>query len=134
MFDEMIAPAMAERIRYTRQFTDGYFFHHSCGSVFNLIPSLLEIGVDILNPIQPLARNMEAARLKDAYGDRLTFWGGIDTQELLVKGSPREVAAQVRRTIGDMKGTGYVLAPAHTLQRDVPAANVVAIYRPDLID
>ena len=75
MFDEMIAPAMAERIRYTRQFTDGYFFHHSCGSVFNLIPSLLEIGVDILNPIQPLARNMEAARLKDAYGDRLAPGG-----------------------------------------------------------
>lgn len=133
MFDEMIAPAMAERIRYTREFTDGYFFHHTCGSVFNLIPSLIEIGVDILNPIQPLARNMEAARLKESYGNQLTFWGGIDTQELLVKGTPQAVSAQVRRTIDDMKGTGYVLAPAHTLQKDVPAANVIAIYRPELL-
>lgn len=129
MFDEMIKPYYKERIDYTRKFTNAYYFHHTCGSVYPLIPYLIEAGVDILNPIQPGARNMEPARLKNAYGNRITFWGGIDTQQILPYGTEAEVEAKVFEVLGDMsKNGGYVLAPAHNIQPDVPAENIVAIY------
>ncbi|WP_310602307.1 uroporphyrinogen decarboxylase family protein, partial [Anaerosporobacter sp.] len=111
------------------QLTRAYFFQHTCGSVFALIPSLIKMGVDSLSPIQPLARDMEAAKLKQAYGEQLVFWGGIDTQQLLTQGSEEDVKKNVLKVLADMKHTGYVLAPAHTLQQDVPAKNVIAMYR-----
>lgn len=128
MFEELVQPFFAERIRYTREFTDAFYFHHTCGSVFALIPNLIAAGVDILNPIQPGARDMEPARLKEAYGNRLVFWGGVDTQRLLPHGSPGEVRAAARRVVGEMGGTGYVLAPAHNIQPDVPARNILAMF------
>ena len=129
MFDELVAPYMKERIRYTKAFTDAYFQHHTCGSVFRLIPSLIDCGVDILNPIQPNAFEMEPERLKSEYGGQISFWGGIDTQDLLVNGSPEQVKAEVERILA-VFGTdgGYILSPAHCIQEDVPARNVIAIY------
>ena len=129
MFDELVLPYMKERIRYTKTFTDAYFQHHTCGSVFRLIPSLIECGVDILNPIQPNAFEMDPGRLKAEYGDRISFWGGIDTQDLLVNDPPERVSGEVRRILS-IFGTdgGYILSPAHCIQDDVPARNVVAIY------
>ena len=122
MFDELIAPYFKERIAYTKQFTDAYFFHHTCGSVYKLIGSLIDCGVEILNPIQPTAADMEPAKLHAAFGDRIAFWGGIDTQELLVNGSPDDVRAAVSGVIRamDAHNGGYILAPAHCIQDDVP--------------
>ena len=130
MFDELVAPYMKERIRYTKTFTDAYFQHHTCGSVFRLIPSLIDCGVDILNPIQPNAFEMEPERLKAEYGDKMSFWGGIDTQELLVNGSPEQVKEETRRILA-IFGTdgGYILSPAHCIQDDVPAENIIAVYQ-----
>ena len=129
MFDELIAPYMKERIRYTKTFTKAYYQHHTCGSIFRLIPSLANCGVDILNPIQPNAFEMEPERLKSEYGSQMSFWGGIDTQDLLVNGSPEQVREEVARILS-IFGTdgGYILSPAHCIQEDVPAENVVAIY------
>ena len=127
MFDELVAPYMRERIRYTKTFTDAFFQHHTCGSVFELIPSLIDCGVDIINPIQPNAHNMEPERLQAEYGGQVAFWGGIDTQDLLVNGTPEQVRAEVRRIL-DIFGTGYILSPAHCIQDDVPPENVIAIY------
>lgn len=130
MFESMIKPYYAERIRYTREFTDACFFHHTCGSVFSLIPHLIDAGVELLNPIQPGARDMEPEKLKQAYGEQLTFWGGIDTQHILPAGSPAEVKQEVRRILEIMGGQGgYILAPAHNLQPDVPPENIAALFQ-----
>jgi len=97
--------------------------------VYALIPDLMDAGVDILNPIQPGAKDMEPGKLKRAFGDRLTFMGGVDTQHLLPEGSPEEVREGVTALLRDMASDGgFILAPAHIIQPDVPVANISAIY------
>lgn len=129
MFDSLVKPYLKERVAHTKLYTDAFYKHHTCGSVHNLIPSLIDCGVDILNPIQPGVYMMEPERLKRDFGGRIAFWGGVDTQHLLPRGSVAEVKAEVRRILGIMAGGGYILSPAHTIQDDVPAENVIAIYR-----
>ena len=130
MFQECIKPYLKERIAYTRQYTDAFYKHHTCGSVHNFIPDLIDCGVDILNPIQPGVYMMECERLKADYGDRITFWGGIDTQHLLPEGSEEDVQKEVAHILSVMGDRGgYILSPAHTIQYDVPARNLIAIYR-----
>jgi len=129
MFRELIVPYFAERVRHMREYTKAHFFHHTCGSVFELIPDLMSLGVEILNPIQPHTTNMEPDRLKRAYGDRLTFWGGVDTQHLLPHGTPEEVWTQTRGLMDVLgKQGGHILSAAHCLQEDVPLKNVLAMY------
>jgi uroporphyrinogen decarboxylase len=99
---------------------------HSCGNIARLIPSLIEMGLDVLNPIQPEA--MDIAALKHDFGDRLTFWGGISTQKTLPFGTPAEVREEsrtVRNLLG--KSGGYILGPSQSIQGDVPTANVLAL-------
>jgi uroporphyrinogen decarboxylase len=129
MFRELIAPYLSERIAYTKKFTGAFYQHHTCGSVYSLIPDLIKCGIDIINPIQPGTFMMEPDRLKQDYGAKLSFWGGIDTQNLLPYGSVDDVKAEVSRILAIM-GTdgGYILSPAHCIQQDVPAANIAAIY------
>ena len=128
-FRELIAPMYKKRIALTKQLTKGYYFHHTCGSVFRLMDQFIEVGIDIQNPIQPGAFEMEPERLKAAYGDRLTFWGGIDEQQLLTHGTPEQVRAEVQRILSILwVDGGYVLSPSHNLQVDVPPENVVAMY------
>jgi uroporphyrinogen decarboxylase len=129
MFKNMIAPYFTERIAYTKKHTDAFYQHHTCGSVYSLIPALIDCGIDILNPIQPGTYMMEPERLKKDYGDRISFWGGIDTQNLLPHGSPGDVEATVARILSIMgPNGGYILSPAHCIQQDVPAANIAAIF------
>ena len=128
MFESLIKPYFAERIRYTKQFTDAAYFHHSCGSIFPIIPHLIDAGVDILNPIQPGVRDMEPAKLKTAYGEKLVFHGGIDTQHLIRNGTPESVSRGVVDVLGAMRDSGYMLAPAHNIQDDVPAENIIAMF------
>ncbi len=103
--------------------------YHSCGSILPIIPDLIEIGLDILNPIQPNAAGMDAKFLKDTYGDQLSFFGGIDIQNLLPNGSPEEVKSVVKEkaTLLGKRG-GYILAPAHNIQPDTPLNNIFALY------
>jgi len=102
--------------------------YHSCGAVTPMIDDLIEIGVDALNPIQVTAHGMEPAGLKEHYGRRIAFWGGISTQGVLPFGSPDEVRAEVRQTI-DCLGHdgGYVLNSVHNIQNDVPVENIIAM-------
>lgn len=100
---------------------------HSCGCVADFLGDLVEIGLDVLEPVQP-CNDLEA--LKRQYGDRLTFWGGIDTQKLLPFGTPDEVrqgAARVIRTLG--KGGGHIIGPSQDIMADVPLANVAALLQ-----
>jgi uroporphyrinogen decarboxylase len=105
-------------------------FYHSCGNVRPLIADLVEMGVDILNPVQVSADGMgDTAALKAQWGDALTFWGGIDTQAVLPRGSTGEVRREVMRRLDDLAtGGGYVLAPVHDVQPEVPPANLCAMF------
>ncbi len=102
---------------------------HSCGSILPIIPDFIEIGLDILNPIQPLAHGMDPVFLKNTYGKDLTFFGGIDVQNLLPYGDSQSIREEVRRRIDILGiGGGYIVAPAHNIQPDTPVENVLAFF------
>jgi uroporphyrinogen decarboxylase len=102
--------------------------HHSCGSVYDIIPDLIELGADIIHPIQALAANMEPQKLKDAFGDRVSFCGGVDAQYLLVKGKPddiRQKANELKRIFP----SGLIISPSHeAILPDIPPANIEALF------
>ncbi len=127
MFAEMIAPWFRERIRFTKETANCYYWHHSCGAIFELLDQLIDYGVDILNPIQTSAAGMNPADLKQTYGDRLIFWGAMDVQIFLPSATPDEVRAKTRELI-DVLGRdgGYVMAPGHEIGTDIPYENIVA--------
>lgn len=102
---------------------------HSCGSIRPIIPDLIEIGADILDPIQVRAKDMEISELASEFGGRIVFHGGVDTQYILPRGSEHEVRAEVRRIIKcfEDKG-GYVLCGSQDYIDDIPVENIVAIY------
>jgi uroporphyrinogen decarboxylase len=107
--------------------------YHCDGSIFKLIPDLMEMGVTLLNPIQVNAKDMSAANLKQAFGEKLSFHGGVDIVNLLPKGTEDEVRAGIRSLVQTLgQGGGYILAPSHHLQGDTPLANVLAMYETDL--
>jgi uroporphyrinogen decarboxylase len=131
MWREFVKPYFRERIAYTAQFTDAVYLHHSCGSIFDIIPDLAEIGVGILNPIQPVA-HMAPERLKAAYGDRIVFHGGLDTQEVLPSADPQTIDAAVAKLLAAMApqtSGGYIFAAAHNLQADVVPSAVSRMFR-----
>jgi uroporphyrinogen decarboxylase len=107
-----------------------FLFLHSCGAIRELIPDLIEVGVDILNPVQVNAPGMDSLALKLDFGDSLTFWGGgVDTQTVLPYGSPEEVRDEVKMRIDHLApGGGFVFAPVHNIQTGVPPENVVAMW------
>lgn len=130
MFREMIKPYFKERIQYTKKFTKAAFLHHSCGNVYSLIPDLIEAGVEILNPIQPVNEQMSPESLKKSYGNIVCFHGGIDTQKLLPFGNKQDIAEEVKKTIRIMgENGGYIFAAAHNLQGDVPPENIEIMFR-----
>jgi uroporphyrinogen decarboxylase len=125
IYDKFIKKCHKKQIDFIKTKTKAKVFFHSCGSIFELIPGLIEAGVDILNPIQTSASNMEPERLKKSFGSELTFWGGIDTQKLLESGEKQEVRDEIKRLIDVLgKNGGYVLAPSHNLQKSVPAQRI----------
>lgn len=102
---------------------------HSCGSVYHMIPELIEAGIDILNVVQISARNMEPEKLKREFGSDITFWGAIDVQTVLPKGAPQDVKKNVRRIIDIMgEDGGYICSPTHVVQEDVSLENLVAFF------
>ncbi len=102
---------------------------HTCGSVIPIIPDLIEIGLDILNPLQPLAKDMTPEFLKKEFGKDLIFFGGIDVQELMPNGTPQQIKDEVKRRVEILgKGGGYILAPAHNIQDDTSIENVLAFF------
>ncbi|SCY65573.1 uroporphyrinogen decarboxylase family protein [Desulfoluna spongiiphila] len=128
MYREFIKPYQAELFGYIKGMTKAKLYYHSCGAVTTLLDDLIEVGVDILNPIQVSATGMETDNLKKRYGKQLSFWGGIDTFEVLPNGSVRDVRNEVAKRIGDLApGGGYILGSVHNMQSDVPPENVIAM-------
>ena len=106
------------------------FHYHSCGAVSKLVPDLMEMGIDILNPIQPLAVDMEPESLKERFGEALCFSGGLDIQELLPRGTAQEVRADAKRLVSILgKSGGYIAGPAHAVQPDTSVENVLAMLQ-----
>ena len=104
-------------------------FYHSCGSCVPIVQDLVEMGVDVLDPIQVTAAGMSPENLFTLFGDRLSFHGAIDETELLTHGTPEEVARETVRTI-DILGRrgGYIVSPTHQVQGDTPVANIIALF------
>ncbi|MBN2072566.1 MAG: uroporphyrinogen decarboxylase [Actinobacteria bacterium] len=129
LYREMILPYYKKQLDFIKSKTNAKIFHHSCGSVVKAGDLLLDAGVDILNSLQPRAAGMDTTFLKDRYGDRLSFHGGIDIQEVLPRGNLNDIENEVKRRIAIYapKG-GYVICAAHCIQDDVSPENVSALY------
>lgn len=130
MFRERLLPFYRRGLDWVHANTKMKVMLHSDGAIFPLIPSIIEMGIDILNPVQTSANGMDATRLKTEFGDRLTFWGAsLDCQQTLPFGTPQQVAAEVQEHVKTFKpGGGYVFAPVHNIQAGVPAENVMAMF------
>jgi uroporphyrinogen decarboxylase len=132
LYREVVKPRHARIIRHIKEHATGdvKVSFHSCGAVAPFIPDLVEIGVDLLNPVQVSAAGMDARALKRRWGDDLTFYGGaVDPQRVLPHGTPQEVRDEVRRRIDDLApGGGFIFAPIHNIQADVPPENIVAMW------
>jgi len=130
LYREMIKPHHARLWQGIKRMSGKPLLLHSCGSLYRLIPDLIEIGLDALNPVQVSAADMDSARLKREFGRDLTFWGGgCDTQHVLPRGTVQEVEAEVRRRVEDLhRDGGFVFCPVHNIQPDVPPENIVACY------
>jgi uroporphyrinogen decarboxylase len=131
VYRRMIKPHWAKIIQAIKSRTKAKIFYHTCGATGVFLPDLIEIGVDIINPVQVSADGMDTAELKKKYGKNLAYWGGgCDTQSVLNRGTPAEVRAEVRRRIRDLApGGGFVFNPVHNIQPHVPPANVVELFR-----
>jgi uroporphyrinogen decarboxylase len=129
LYREVIKPYQKRIVDSIRSNTRAKILYHTCGSVYRYIDDFIEIGIDALNPVQVTAKNMEPERLKSEFGDRIAFWGGIDSQHILPHGSPEDVRDEVRRMFEIMgPGGGYVLTSVHNIQPDVPPENVLALF------
>jgi uroporphyrinogen decarboxylase len=129
MYRRMIKPFHVEIYQEIKKRTQAKIFYHSDGNIYPLLGDLVEIGIDLLNPVQVNAGDMgDTARLKREFGDRLAFCGAIDIGWVLPFGTPDDVRAEVRRRIKDLGlGGGYILASVHCIQPDVPLENVIAM-------
>jgi uroporphyrinogen decarboxylase len=130
-YRELVKPLHRELFDFLHARTDARVFFHTCGSVRTLIPDLIEVGVDILNPVQVSAAGMGSAELKREFGRDLAFWGGgVDTQRVLGIRTPDEVRTEVLRRVDDLApGGGFVFAAVHNVQPNVPPENVIAMWR-----
>lgn len=130
LYRQLIKPRQARILATIREHTSAKIFYHTCGAVTPFLDDLIEIGVDIINPVQVSAAGMDTAELKKRYGSRLGFWGGgCDTQRILPYGTPQEVRSEVRRRMQDLApGGGFVFNPVHNIQPNVPPENVVAMF------
>jgi uroporphyrinogen decarboxylase len=129
LYRRYIKPRQKKLYDFIKTKTNAPIFYHSCGAVSSFIPELIEIGVQILNPVQVKAQGMDLHKLKKEFGKQIVFWGGIDTQYVLPFGKPSEVRDEVRRRIDELApGGGYILAAVHNIQADVPPQNIIAMF------
>jgi len=129
LYRKLFKPRHKKFLDTIRKHTSAFIHFHSCGSIYKLLGDLIDIGVDAIHPVQVAARDMDSHNLKKEFGDRLTFWGGVDTQRVLPKGTVGEVKKEVKRRIEDFApGGGYILGAVHNIQADVPVENILALY------
>jgi uroporphyrinogen decarboxylase len=129
-YRRLIKPRQARILEAMRGNTSARIVFHTCGSVRWAIGDIIDMGADALNPVQVSARHMQTDRLKREFGDKIAFWGAIDTGGVLPFGTPEEVRLEVRRRIEDLAGSGgYVVGSVHIVQADVPHENILAMAK-----
>jgi uroporphyrinogen decarboxylase len=129
MYRRLIKPRQARAFRFIHDHTPALLMYHTCGSVYAILDDLIEIGVDALNPVQTDAANMAPDRLKRVFGNRISFWGGINSSRILPWGTPEQVRDEVRRVVCALgPGGGYILNSVHNIQPDVPLENLLAMF------
>ncbi len=130
IYRKLIKPKQKRLVEAIRKKTEAKLFFHCCGAARGIIPDLIEIGFDILNPVQVSAKGMDTRELKREFGREITFWGGgVDTQRVLPFGTPQEVADEVQQRIDDLApGGGFVFAAVHNIQAYVPPENIVTAF------
>jgi uroporphyrinogen decarboxylase len=130
IYINQVKPKQQRLVEAIKKKTGAKLFYHGCGAVYGLIPHLIEIGFDIINPVQVSAKGMDTRRLKQEYGRDIVFWGGgVDTQQVLPFGKPQEVVDEVKRRIDDLApGGGFVFAATHNIQAFVPPENIIAAF------
>jgi len=133
MFRNQLLPHLKRRFQAARKYLDSVnpsvkIMLHSCGSISRFLPDLIDAGIEIIDPIQPHAAAMNSAYLKENFGNKLTFHGGIDIQQVLPFGKKEEIETEVQTRINDLgSGGGYILAPAHNVQADVKPENIICM-------
>ncbi len=131
MFRQQLKPRLQILLTRIKQLApSAKIFMHSCGNVRPLLPDFIELGIDILNPVHIRAAGMEPVALKRDFGKDIVFWGGgVDTQEVLPRGTPQQVKDHVRRNMDALApGGGFVFNTVHNIQADVPPENIVAMW------
>ena len=129
LYRQLFKPRHQKFFDTVKKYTSAFVHFHCCGSIYKLLPDLIELGVDVIHPVQVAAKDMDSSILAPEFGDRLSFWGGIDTQKVLPTGTTEEVKAEVRQRIRDFApGGGYILGAVHDIQPDVPVENIIAMY------
>ncbi len=131
LYRKLVKPRQKALYEFIHKKTKAKLWYHSCGSVVQFIPDIIDNGVDILNPIQIGATDMNPAELKERYGDKLVLWGGgIDPQGVYSRGTPEQVKEEVRRLMATFKpGGGYVFNTVHNTQADVPVENILTLWQ-----
>ena len=128
-FRRIYKPRLGRLIASIKRKTTARIYLHSCGSIYRMIPDLIEIGVEVLNPVQVNAAEMDSARLKREFGADLTFWGGGCDPVIMGTGTPQDVVEDVKRRIHDLApGGGFVFGSVHNIQANVPPENIVAMF------
>ncbi|MBN1294507.1 MAG: uroporphyrinogen-III decarboxylase [Candidatus Latescibacteria bacterium] len=129
-YRSIVKPRQKELVQHIKSLTDAKIWYHSCGSIYEYIPDLIDNGVDIINPVQIGLVNMDPQKLKVEFGDNIVFWGGgIDAQHVLPFVKPAEIREHVRRNVEIFKpGGGYVFNNVHNIQHGVPSENIVALF------
>lgn len=130
IYREVFKPRQRLIFETVKKHSSLHLFLHSCGSIVDILPDLIELGVEIINPVQTSARGMDPQKLKREFGNDLTFWGGgCDTQRILPLASPKEIEEHVKERIDIFApGGGFVFTQVHNIMPHVPSQNVVAMY------
>jgi len=131
MYRRLVKPYQKKLFSYVKSRTKASILLHTDGAVAPFIPDFIEMGIDVLNPVQVSALGMDTKELKKEFGSDISFWGaGCDSQSILPLGTAREVADEVKRRLNDLApGGGYVFSPIHNIQKDVPPENVVVMFK-----
>lgn len=130
LYRSMIKPRTKKLVTFIKKKTNAKVMYHCCGSVAELLEDVIEIGIDIINPVQVAAKNMDTKDLKEKYGKYLTFWGAIDGQKVLPVGTKEDVIEETKKRVSDLlKNGGYVACASHNIQPDVPTENIISMFK-----
>jgi uroporphyrinogen decarboxylase len=130
LYRKLFKPRHAQLCSYVHEHSDMATFLHSCGSIYKLMPDLIEAGYDVINPVQTNCVDMEPEKLKREFGNDITFWGGgCDTRQVLNRATPADVKVHVRERLGTLApGGGFVFNTVHNILPEVPPANIMAMF------